>query len=62
MAKKKDATLCFRDSLLNEEKLKFLARHDETSVGHQLRMAVRCYLNNRKKTTYPVNGKNPLES
>lgn len=56
----KDIKLSFRDSKMNEEKLKFLARHDDTSLGQQLRLAVRCYINNRKKTVYPVNGHDPL--
>lgn len=57
----RETKVSLRMGRLDHEKLAFLARHDDTTVAHQIRQAIRVYLHNRKKTTYAINGENPIE-
>lgn len=58
---KKDVKISLRMSELDWHKMQFLARHDDTTFGQQMRQAVKVYLHNRKKTTFAINGENPIE-
>jgi hypothetical protein len=52
---KKDIHVSFRMTLLDSEKMRWLSRHDGTSIGYQYRKAVKKYLGNRRVVVFKNN-------